>query len=273
MTVQLPTFFDMVNVNVSGSPGTGNMTLGSALVGFQAATVIPNNTWVSYRATDGTNWETAHGNITISAGVATLASRGTDTLVSSNSNSLVNFGSGVTVIICPTSQDINAFVSALATQGFTAAQQTIAQKNIGLNFNITSPGIGTNVSITCTAAGNFYMAGLALSFTPSSTGICFISGSAITLGGTANTGDSIFTTVNFGTGTAPANGVIEAGTQFEVISNFLFEPQYSRNFATFCAAVKLTSGTAYWIDLGVNNNSSASTLITVEMESWHVLEF
>ena len=109
-----PTFFDMVNVTVTGSPGTSDMTLGSALIGFQNATGIANNTWISYRATDGTNWETAHGKITISGGVATLASRGTDTLVSSNSNALVSFGAGVTVIICPTSQDLNAFVSGLS---------------------------------------------------------------------------------------------------------------------------------------------------------------
>lgn len=270
---QLPTFYDMVNVNVTGSPGTSSMVLGSALIGFQAATIIPNNTWVSYRATDGTNWETGHGKITISAGVATLASRGTDTLVSSNSNALVSFGAGVTVIICPTSQDINMFVSALAAQSFSAAQQTIAQKNIGLNFNVTTPSFGLNVNITCTAAGNFYMGGLAIAFTPSSTGICIITGTALNLSGSANTGDSIFTCLNYGTGSAPANGAIEAGTRASVFSNYLAEPQASRNFGAFAANVKLTPGTAYWLDLGTKNNVSAGTAITVEVESLSILEF
>jgi len=269
----ISSFFDMVFVNATESSGHGPFTLGTAIIGFQtaAAAGITNGTPVSYRASDGTNWETAHGVVDVSGGVYTLT-RGADTIKSSNSNSLVSFGSGVTVIIAPTSQDINAFVSALAAQSFTSAQQQRGRQNLGMNFNVTNPGIGTNVSITLTAAGNVYMAGLALSFTPSSTGICFISGSALNLSGTANTGDSIFTTVNYGTGTAPANGVIEAGTRLEVISNYLAEPEYARDFSTFGAAVKLTSGTAYWIDLGAKNNSSSGTQVTVEMESLNVLE-
>ena len=85
-----PTFYDMVNVNVTGSPGTGAFTLGTALTGYQTpgAQSIPNNTYISYRASDGTNWETAHGQLTLSGSTYTL-SRGVDTIESSNSNSLV----------------------------------------------------------------------------------------------------------------------------------------------------------------------------------------
>ena len=130
----LSTFFDMVYVQVSGSPGTGNATLGSALIGFQtpAAAGITNGTPVSYRMTDGTNWETAHGTIGVSGSTYTLV-RGVDTIKSSNSNSLVSFGSsGVTVLICPLSQDLNALVSTGAAQSFNSTQQAQGRTNLGI---------------------------------------------------------------------------------------------------------------------------------------------
>lgn len=110
----IPAFFDMVVQTVTGTPGTGTMTLDVAVTGFQtaAAAGIVNGTPVSYRASDGTNWETAHGTINVSGGTYTLV-RGSDTLSSSNSNALVSFGSsGVTVLISPLSEDLNSLVSA-----------------------------------------------------------------------------------------------------------------------------------------------------------------
>jgi hypothetical protein len=131
----LSTFFDMVYVQVSGSPGTGNATLGSALIGFQtpAAAGITNGTPVSYRMTDGTNWETAHGTIGVSGSTYTLT-RGVDTIKSSNSNAGVNFGSGVTVVITELSQDLNTLVSVEGSQSFTTAQQTQGRSNLGLSI-------------------------------------------------------------------------------------------------------------------------------------------
>ena len=60
---QTPIYFDMVLVNVTGSPGTNPMTLGTAVQGFQTPgeAGVSSGTPVSYRASDGTNWETAHG--------------------------------------------------------------------------------------------------------------------------------------------------------------------------------------------------------------------
>src|SRR5665647_561057 len=113
-----PVFFDMVNVNAVGSPGTAAFLLGGAVPGYQApaGAAIPNNTYVSYRASDGTGWETAHGQLTISGSSYTLA-RGIDTIESSNSNALVNFGRGVTIIIAPISIDINAWESGVGASG------------------------------------------------------------------------------------------------------------------------------------------------------------
>jgi hypothetical protein len=128
----LPTFFDMVYVNATETSGHGPFTLGTAVTGFQtaAAAGITNGTPVSYRATDGANWETAHGVIDVSGGTYTLT-RGVDTIESSNSNSLVSFGSGVTVLICPLSQDLNTMLSVGAAQSFTLTQQQQGRTNLG----------------------------------------------------------------------------------------------------------------------------------------------
>ena len=127
----ISTFFDAVYVNATESSGHGPFTLGTALTGFQtaAAAGITNGTPVSYRATDGTNWETAHGIVDVSGSTYTLA-RGIDTIKSSNSNALVNFSSGVVVLITLLSQDINALVSTLAAQAFSAAQETQGRQNV-----------------------------------------------------------------------------------------------------------------------------------------------
>lgn len=147
----LSTFFDMVFVNASESSGHGPFTLGSALIGFQTAASagITNGTPVSYRAFDGVNWETAHGVVDVSGSVYTLT-RGVDTIKSSNSNSLVSFGSGVTVLIFPLSQDLNALVSTGAAQSFSMAQKATGRSNLAASpqngFFLVGLG-ASNVSI------------------------------------------------------------------------------------------------------------------------------
>lgn len=165
----LSTFFDMVYVQVSGSPGAGNATLGSALIGFQtpAAAGITNGTPVSYKATDGINWETAHGTINVSGSTYTLV-RGVDTIKSSNSNALVSFGAGVTVAITELSQDLNAFVSAGAAQSFSGGQQLQALENLGIGgaWSAYTPTF-TPVSgawATATATGRYTQMGKTVNF-------------------------------------------------------------------------------------------------------------
>ena len=165
----LSTFFDMVYVYATETSGHGPFTLGAAVGGFQtaAAAGITNGTPVSYRATDGTNWETAHGVIDVSGSTYTLT-RGVDTIKSSNSNSLVSFGSGVTVAITELSQDLNMLVSAGAAQSFTATQKIIAQTNIGVANLLASAISSTNFSTASTT----YTAvtGMTISFTAPASG-------------------------------------------------------------------------------------------------------
>ncbi len=130
-----PTFFDMVYVYATETSGHGPFTLGNAVTGFQTAAEagITNGAPVSYKATDGVNWETAHGVVDVSGSTYTLT-RGVDTIRSSNSNSLVDFGSGVVVSLSQLSQDLNTMLSAGAAQSFTAAQQAQGRANLGLSI-------------------------------------------------------------------------------------------------------------------------------------------
>ena len=93
------------------------------------------------------NWETAHGVVDVSGSTYTLT-RGVDTIKSSNSNSLVNFGSGVVVAITELSQDLNGLVSAAASQSFTSSQQLQARENIGAHIS----GLALNVYLGSTQA-------------------------------------------------------------------------------------------------------------------------
>lgn len=191
----LSTFFDMVYVYATESSGHGPFTLGAAVTGFQtaAAAGITNGTPVSYRATDGVNWETAHGVIDVSGSTYTLT-RGVDTIKSSNSNSLVSFGSGVTVLIAPLSQDINNWLSVGASQSFSSASQTQGRSNLGagilgaLNLNAylsanqgTSSFTKVNLDTIVTDTQSAFDNSLNYRYTPKVAGLYLFSASVLVL--------------------------------------------------------------------------------------------
>lgn len=70
--------------------GTGTYTLGGAVTGYQAFSVVGDGNTTYYTVTDGTNWEVGIGTYTSSG---TTLSRGT-ILESSNSGNAVNWGAG-----------------------------------------------------------------------------------------------------------------------------------------------------------------------------------
>ena len=179
----LSTFFDMVYVNATESSGHGPFMLGTAVTGFQtaAAAGITNGTPVSYKATDGTNWETAHGVIDVSGSVYTLT-RGVDTIKSSNSNALVNFGSGVVVCLTELSQDFVSMANPTAVVGLTAVNglATSAMRSDGApaiaSTILKNGGVATNWffansgNATATGTGNLAIGDGALAALTTGTG-------------------------------------------------------------------------------------------------------
>lgn len=88
--------YNSVKMTVSGTPGTGTITLGSASTGFWsfASAGVNDGEEVMYCVEDGTSWEIGYGVYTSSG---TTLSR--NVTASSNSNSLVSLTSGAIVTL------------------------------------------------------------------------------------------------------------------------------------------------------------------------------
>ena len=101
-------------MTVSGTPGTGTITLGSASSGFQsfAAAGVANGDKVSYVIEDGVNWEVGQGTYTSSG---TTLSRGA--ISSSNSNNAINASSSATVFLSVLAADISGVALGYAIDG------------------------------------------------------------------------------------------------------------------------------------------------------------
>lgn len=99
---------DRAKMTVSGTPGTGTITLGSAVSPYQtfAAAGVTDGQTVSYLAEDGTAWEEGYGVYTASG---TTLSR---TLISSSTGSLISLSSAATVSIVFLSNDTASIVEA-----------------------------------------------------------------------------------------------------------------------------------------------------------------
>lgn len=107
----------------TATTGTGTITLGSALSGYQALATGDNGKIVHYTIKDGTAWETGYGTYTHSG--TTL----TRTLVASSTGSLISLsGSGVEVYLDLTSRV--ASIALLTDVAGTDAATTMAVGNL-----------------------------------------------------------------------------------------------------------------------------------------------
>ena len=140
-------------MTVSGTPGTGAVTLNAAVVGFQtfAAAGVNDGDVVSYVIEDGTNWEVGQGTYTAagtslarttiqassSGGSAISASSGANVMISVLNTDLVGVGTRQTVSFGP-----------MDTTGAPTFLPTVAARDLLLHFD------GTNGSSTFTDSGN-----------------------------------------------------------------------------------------------------------------------
>jgi hypothetical protein len=97
-------------MNVVGVAGTGPLTLGTAVPGFQtfAASGVANGEAVSYSATDGVVWEVGKPGIYNSAGPTLTRAP----LYSSSGGALVSLGLGAQVWIAVLAEDIQVTTQA-----------------------------------------------------------------------------------------------------------------------------------------------------------------
>jgi hypothetical protein len=98
---------DMVKMTVSGTPGTGTITLLAAVAGFQTFTVggVVDQDVIRYGAIDPAlpnAWERGRGKFTLSG--TTLAR----TLVSSSTGGLLSLTSTAIITIALLAEDLNA---------------------------------------------------------------------------------------------------------------------------------------------------------------------
>ena len=100
-----------VKMTVSGSPGSGIITLGSAVSGFQnlAGAGVSNGDTVPYVIEDGSSWELGVGTIAVSGSTYTLSRSVT---ASSNSGSPIAADSSSLVFVTPLAADLQSGTSA-----------------------------------------------------------------------------------------------------------------------------------------------------------------
>lgn len=129
---------NMAKMTVSGTPGTGTITLGGTVSGFQdfASAGVVDAEEISYSISDGSDWEVGRGIYTASG---TTLSRGP--IYSSNSNAAISASSSAIVFIAALAEDINPF-------------QPPAKKPIDSQFSWTNQG---GASVTVNPNGGIFL--------------------------------------------------------------------------------------------------------------------
>lgn len=155
--------FNRVWFNVSGTPGTGAVTVGTAVGGYQtpAGASVPNGNVCSYTAVDGLAWETGKTTYTVSG---TSCSR---SLLESSTGSLLNLSSTATMAFQAIAEDMTIATEAQAEAGTDNAAIMTAQavaQSIAANARPFSNIAGRN--------GGFevWQAGTSISFAGSTVG-------------------------------------------------------------------------------------------------------
>lgn len=173
-------------------------------------------------------------------------------------NSLTLAGTDATVMTFPTATDtvvgLNATQSPLSKtlDGSLASNPDI----IKLNQSGTTPANPTGTTSTTQV-----MAGLAVAFTPRSTGRMLV---VVTMRGANSTAASgALAQIRFGTGTAPTNGAAATGTAVGAATHAISTAANEFNTIALTAIITgATVGTALWVDLGEAAVTSGTATLT-----------
>ncbi len=133
---------DMAEMTVTGTPGTGTITLNAAVTGYQtfANAGVIDGELISYSIRDGSNWEVGQGTYTASG---TTLTRGA--IYSSNSNSAISATSSAVVWIAVLAEDLGKTYAVTLTSNNYNVLQSDCNKILllptGTTPTVTLPNI------------------------------------------------------------------------------------------------------------------------------------
>lgn len=272
-----------VKQNISGSPGTGSLTLTTAISGFQtmAGAGASDSDTVPYVLESGSDWEIGVG--TYSTTGPTLAR--TTVTASSNSGSKITAGSGSIVMVSPLAADMQAGTAArnlvaldgsakiataliptipIAQGGTNATDAATARTNLGLS-TVASSGsaadlttgtlsaarlpaftgnVTTSAGSSATTIANAAVTQAMLASNVVGVGPAFVANStAATLVNAA-----VYTKLMFGTAAYDTNSAYSSGRFTAPVSGY-----YQINFAAQCGG----SGAPYSFSVYLYKNGSS----------------